>query len=77
MRLVSAADKLHNARTTLSDYRALGERVWPRFNAGKEEQLWYYRSLVQALGGPQASPLVAELQRTVRQLEKAGRGDSK
>lgn len=68
VRLVAAADKLHNARAILSDYRAVGERVWSRFNAGKAGQLWYYRSLVKALGGPKASPLAAELARTVREL---------
>ncbi|MGH9365097.1 MAG: HD domain-containing protein, partial [Thermoanaerobaculia bacterium] len=72
VRLVSAADKLHNARTILSDYRALGERLWSRFNVGKASQLWYYHSLVRALGGSKASPLVGELARTVRELEKLG-----
>lgn len=68
VRLVAAADKLHNARTILSDYRSIGEQVWSRFTAGKAGQPWYYRSLVQALGGPKASPLLAELGRTVREL---------
>jgi (p)ppGpp synthase/HD superfamily hydrolase len=44
-RLVSAADKLNNVRSILSDYRAIGEFVWARFNGGREGTLWYYRSL--------------------------------
>src|SRR5215204_2584660 len=32
VRLVSSADKLHNARAVLSDYRLLGEDLWTRFN---------------------------------------------
>src|SRR5581483_7108340 len=44
-RLVSAADKLNNIRSILSDYRALGESVWTRFNGGREGTLWYYRTL--------------------------------
>ena len=36
VRLVSAADKLHNARTVLSDYRVLGEDLWERFNGGRK-----------------------------------------
>lgn len=67
---MAAADKLHNARAILADYRVSGERLWKRFNAGKAGRFWYYRSLVQALGGPTASPLVAELARTVRELER-------
>ena len=39
VRLVSAADKLHNARAILKDYRELGESLWDRFNGGKEGTL--------------------------------------
>ena len=31
-RLVSAADKLHNARAILADYRERGDALWSRFN---------------------------------------------
>ena len=51
MRLVSSADKLHNARAVLSDYRELGEDLWTRFNGGKEGTLWYYRAVVDTLRG--------------------------
>jgi GTP pyrophosphokinase len=44
-RMVSAADKLNNVRSILSDYRAIGESVWSRFNGGREGTLWYYRTL--------------------------------
>lgn len=45
---VSLADKLHNVRELLADYRSEGDRLWSRFNAGKADQLWYYQSLVAA-----------------------------
>jgi (p)ppGpp synthase/HD superfamily hydrolase len=45
-RLVSAADKLHNARSILKHYRVEGEALWSRFNGGKEGTLCYYRALV-------------------------------
>jgi (p)ppGpp synthase/HD superfamily hydrolase len=45
--LVSIADKLHNARSVLADYRRHKENLWMRFNAGKEEQFWYYGELVR------------------------------
>src|SRR6185369_16391952 len=48
VRLVSAADKLHNARSILRDYRRLGDALWWRFNGGKEGTLWYYRALLEA-----------------------------
>ena len=47
--MVSATDKLHNARAILSDYREIGERLWTRFNAAKADQLWYYGALVETL----------------------------
>lgn len=48
VRLVSAADKLHNARSILADLRSLGEELWTRFTGGKEGTLWYYQALVEA-----------------------------
>jgi (p)ppGpp synthase/HD superfamily hydrolase len=44
-RLVSAADKLNNVRSIVSDYRAIGESIWSRFNGGRDGTLWYYRTL--------------------------------
>lgn len=43
--LVSLADKLHNTRSTLRDLRFTGPGVWDRFNAGRDEQLWYYAAV--------------------------------
>lgn len=69
--LVSCADKLHNARSILDDYRVIGERLWKRFNADKEEILWYYRSLVAAYRANDAAPkrLARELDRVVSEIE--------
>lgn len=69
-RLVSVADKLHNARSILADYRALGEAVWVRFNGGKEGTLWYYRALVEAFQALGPTPLVEELERVVEEIER-------
>src|SRR5687767_3710094 len=46
--LVSAADKLHNAGTVLTDFRKHGDELWGRFNpeAGKDGTVGYYRALV-------------------------------
>jgi (p)ppGpp synthase/HD superfamily hydrolase len=70
VRLVSAADKLHNARAILADYRARGDSLWTRFNAGKDDILWYYTGLVAAFrqAEPGSNPLVEELARTVDEL---------
>jgi (p)ppGpp synthase/HD superfamily hydrolase len=69
--LVSAADKLHNARAILSDYRELGEKLWPRFNAPKGDQLWHYGALVEVLEKTAAPKrLVNELRRVVEELKQ-------
>lgn len=72
-KLVSAADKLHNARSILADYRVEGERVWDRFNADKKETLWYYEELVKALRANGSIPLVDELDRVVKEIRRLSR----
>ena len=68
---VPVADKLDNARAVLADYRELGEALWPRFNAGREEQLWYFRSLVDGFRDAGVHGLlIDELDRTVSELER-------
>ena len=69
VRLVSAADKLHNARSILVDLRAVGGELWDRFTGGKEGTLWYYRALVEAYAGADSNPVVEELDRVVREIE--------
>lgn len=47
--LVSAADKLHNARAIVHDVKLHGAVVWKRFKEPTPaEILWYYKSLVRA-----------------------------
>ncbi len=68
--LVSIADKLHNARSVLADYRRHKENLWMRFNAGKKEQFWYYGELVRVF--TQRRPedaLVTEFARVVKELK--------
>ena len=67
--IVGAADKLHNARTILTDYRQVGDELWSRFKVGKEQQLWYYGALVETLRRtPAPKVLVNELERVVNEL---------
>jgi len=74
VRLVSAADKLHNARSILADLRSLGDKLWDRFTGGKEGTLWYYRALVEAYAEVGSNPVVEELDKVVREIETlAGR----
>ncbi len=73
IRLVSAADKLHNVRTILADYRTEGDRVWERFSGRKDGTLWYYRAVLDVLRHGRSNRLVDELQRVVTELETLAR----
>jgi len=67
--IVGAADKLHNARAVLTDYRQIGEELWSRFSVPKAEQFWYYGALVEAFRQTTApNVLVDELERVVNEL---------
>ena len=48
VKIVSCTDKLHNIGTIARDHRKIGDKVWERFNRGKEKQEWYYRNLVES-----------------------------
>lgn len=69
VQLISAADKLYNARTILSDYRGIGARVWERFKRGRDEQLWYYRALLGVFKAGPSNRIVEEFERVVHELE--------
>jgi (p)ppGpp synthase/HD superfamily hydrolase len=68
--VVSRADKLHNARTMLVDYRALGDGFWSRFNAGVEDQRWYLSSLVDIFTERLPGPMTDELRRARDELAR-------
>jgi GTP pyrophosphokinase len=67
---VSAADKVHNAYAILRDLRNRGEATWTRFNAGADDVISYYQSLVRAFRDAGGGPLVDELDRIVRGIER-------
>jgi GTP pyrophosphokinase len=70
--LVACADKLHNARTLVADYRVVGEELWERFHGGREGTLWYYRSASEMFRSAENAPrlLADELDRTVADLDR-------
>ena len=70
VRRVSSADKLHNARAILADFRQVGDALWQRFQGDKEGTLWYYRSLVTVFREAGSGLIVEELDRVVTELER-------
>jgi (p)ppGpp synthase/HD superfamily hydrolase len=75
VRLVSAADKLHNASSIVREQRRQGEAVWRHFRGGRDGTLWYYRAVVETLRQTGSNPLVEELDRVVTELEQTVRQD--
>jgi len=70
IRRVALADKLHNARSLLFDYRQQGEAIWSVFGAGKEGIFWFYHSLLELYRQIHASPMAEELTRVITELEQ-------
>jgi (p)ppGpp synthase/HD superfamily hydrolase len=69
VRLVSASDKLHNARAILDDYRTLGEEVWSRFTGKREGTLWYYRTLADIFAALGPKEIAWKLNLVVQEIE--------
>jgi (p)ppGpp synthase/HD superfamily hydrolase len=69
--LVSACDKLHNARAIVGDLEdpAVGTAVFGRFTAGREGTLAYYHSLAQ-LFASRGSPVARALTATVERMHE-------
>jgi GTP pyrophosphokinase len=69
--LVSGSDKLHNARAIVSDMERIGDQVFERFTASKEQTIWYYSSLSQIFETRQA-PMASSLNVVVQRMGNFG-----
>ena len=65
--LVSAADKLDNARAIVADLRAHGVGTLDRFS-GKRDTLWYFQELVEVFGKLGVGPVADELAVAVKEM---------
>lgn len=66
---VTISDKVDNARSILADYERIGDELWERFNAGRDDQIWYYQSAVVAYDAAGfQGPLLEELRRLVFEM---------
>lgn len=66
--VVKAADLLHNLSSLQADLEIATSAlaVWGRFNAGPTRQMWYYRSLLDAIRQRlEPHPVVVELEQVV------------
>jgi (p)ppGpp synthase/HD superfamily hydrolase len=70
VKLISAADKLYNARTVLDDYRTIKQEVWKRFKRGRQDQLRYFDELLKIFKAVGTNRIVDELERVVVELRQ-------
>ena len=78
-RMISLADKLHNARSIYIDYKLKGEQFWESFNVSKNESINYYRELCDTytkigFQNKKAKLFLEELDRMVEEIEKISKG---
>jgi (p)ppGpp synthase/HD superfamily hydrolase len=75
VQLISAADKLYNARAILDDYRVVGPEVWARFKRGRDAQIWYFRELLKVFAKSGTNRIVEELERVTNELDRISAGE--
>ena len=56
MKMLVMADKVSNLRSIAADYRAIGDKLWERFNAPVKKQAWYYSGIQDSLWDMQVDP---------------------
>jgi (p)ppGpp synthase/HD superfamily hydrolase len=70
LKLISAADKLHNASTIVRDHAQVGDAIFNRFSASREQTLWYYRAVIAALSHQFTHPILGELGTMVARMHE-------
>jgi (p)ppGpp synthase/HD superfamily hydrolase len=66
---VALADKVHNARSIVREYREEGHTLWERFTQKTaRDQLWYYGGLLAFFERHRPGPLTQDLRRAVEEL---------
>lgn len=68
--MIATADKIHNLSTTISDFETHGEVIWQNFKVPIEEQMWFYREVLDVLERRLESSIVSEYQEVVKRAKE-------
>ncbi len=68
--MVAAADKLHNLRGIIEDYKKHGGAVFEKFSATASEELWVFTSVLEILEERLLSPIVPEYRKAVLEAKE-------
>jgi len=66
---VCCADKINNVQSIIAAHATMGEAAWQRFSRGREKQLWFYRAVLEMLKSTWDSPMIAEYEKLVAEME--------
>ena len=67
---VSIADKIHNLESIIETHKTMGSDIWPKFNRGKEQKMWFEREMLKAFQESWEHPMIAEYEKLIKQVEK-------
>ncbi len=70
VRLVSLADKLHNARSLLVQWQLQGDAVWNHFTGSPQDKLWFYQELLKIYQSTGSDFMTIELQQLVKLMSQ-------
>lgn len=56
IKIIACADKLHNLHSIKYDLDAIGDRIWEKFNEGRNKQRWYHECILDSLQSNGLSP---------------------
>lgn len=70
VKLIVAADKLHNVRTLVNDLYKVRNHLWKRFSGGRDGTLWYYQEALKALAENWDHLILRELHEQVDLLSR-------
>lgn len=68
--IVTAADKTHNGRAIATDLQTIGNEVWNRFNASRDDIIWYYSTFYNELAKRDVTPALLNPLRTAIEIMK-------
>lgn len=65
---IVCVDKLTNIQSIQRNFEVYGSAIWQKFNAGYEEQKWYYEAILERLSPISDHPLYKALQSAIRSV---------
>ncbi|WDC84564.1 hypothetical protein PL321_02215 [Caloramator sp. mosi_1] len=68
--MVSCADKLSNVRSMVEDYNNMKDKLWTMFNAGYDEQKWYYLEILDVFSDLNSYQMYKELEDKINYIFK-------